>query len=237
MAETISYTIVLPCYNPQPHWAERVVVGYNDVTALIGIAPSVILVNDGSVQHIGKEDISLLEQSIACFKYISYTENRGKGYALRQGVAQANTPYIIYTDIDFPYTADSLAAVFNSLYKDGYDVAIGIKNDSYYEHVPVARRFISKALRQMIGLLLDIPITDTQCGLKGFKNEISPEFLSIDIDRYLFDLEFIRKTSSKRYRLKAIPVILNSNVVFRSMNYKLLLPEIINLFKISFRRK
>lgn len=237
LTETTSYTIVLPCYNPQPKWAERVIDAYKEISVRIGIAPSLILVNDGSTQHIDADDISLLQQSITSFEYISYTENRGKGYALRQGVAKARTSYIIYTDIDFPYTADSLVAIFNALHKEGYDVAVGIKDDKYYEHVPAARRFISKALRRMIGLLLDTPITDTQCGLKGFKYNIRQEFLDIDIDRYLFDLEFIRKTSSRQYKLLAIPVMLNSNVVFRSMNYKLLLPEMRNLFKISIRRK
>ena len=88
----------------------------------------------------------------------------------------------------------------------------------------------------MIRLFLSIPITDTQCGLKGFNRKVSPLFLSTTIDRYLFDLEFIKKAfKTKQYSIQAIPIRLNDNVVFSKMNYKILLPEMINFVKLLFR--
>ena len=230
-------TIILPCYNPQPGWADRIVVQYREITAVLHIPVNIVLVNDGSTTNISTEDITLLSRSITGFEYISYAENRGKGYALRKGVALAETDIIIYTDIDFPYTTASFAAIYHSLYNTGFDVAIGVKNKNYYTQVPPARRYISKALRWMSGMFLNIPITDTQCGLKGFKAGVKQEFLDIDIDRYLFDLEFIRKTAKKGYKLSATQVTLNNDVVFRNMNYRLLMSEMVDFFRIVFKFK
>jgi glycosyltransferase involved in cell wall biosynthesis len=226
----------LPCYNPQPGWAERIVAQYREIAQVLDAPVNIILVNDGSTTNISGGDIKLLNQSITAFEYISYAENRGKGYALRQGVARADADIIIYTDIDFPYTTASLAAVYNTLYKEGFDVAAGIKNDKYYNQVPPARRYISKMLRSMIGMFFRIPFADTQCGLKGFVHGVKQEFLDIDIDSYLFDLDFIRRVYKKRYKVKPVPVELNDNVIFRRMSYKLLIPEMKNFIKIMLRK-
>lgn len=192
----------------------------------------IVLVNDGSTTGVSRQEIDVLQNAIRSFSYVSYTENRGKGYALRKGVAVAQSDIIIYTDIDFPYSIDSLVAVYNTLNSEGYDAAPGIKDKNYYTKVPVLRRYISQALRFMIAAFFRIPVTDTQCGLKGFKRNVQPVFLSTTIDRYLFDLEFIRLLFRKGYKVKPVPVSLNDNVIFRRMNYKLLLPELVNFLKI-----
>lgn len=197
---------------------------------------SIVLVNDGSTTGIMQNDIEILRKEIPSFEYITYAGNKGKGYALRQGVARADTDIIIYTDIDFPYSTDSVASIFDTLYNEGYDIAIGIKNSSYYAKVPPVRRYISKILRSLIGLFFRIPVTDTQCGLKGFKRSVKDAFLSTTINRYLFDLEFVRNVYKQQYKAKPVPVQLNNNVVFRRMNYRLLIPEIINFVKIIFRK-
>lgn len=227
-------TIVLPCYNPQPQWVERITGEYTRITAMLGVQVAMIVVNDGST-NVTENDIATLRDAIPAFQYVSYNINRGKGYALRQGVAVADTEIVIYTDIDFPYTTESVAAIYRTLNKDDFDVAAGIKNEQYYMQVPPARRYISKLLRGMIGVFFKVPVTDTQCGLKGFKKHVKQEFLDIDIDRYLFDLDFIKRVHKKRYKIKAVPVQLNEHVVFRRMSYKLLLPELINFIKITLR--
>jgi len=232
----VSCTIVLPCYNPQQYWVSRIVEQHKALSARLGAPISIVLVNDGSTTGITQNDIDILRKEIPSFEYVTYAGNKGKGYALRQGVARADTDIIIYTDIDFPYSTDSVASIFETLYKEGYDIAIGIKNSSYYAKVPPVRRYISKILRSLIGIFFRIPVTDTQCGLKGFKCEVKDVFLSTTINRYLFDLEFVRNVYKQQYKAKPVPVQLNNNVVFRRMNYRLLIPEIINFVKIIFRK-
>jgi glycosyltransferase involved in cell wall biosynthesis len=228
-------SLVLPCYNPARGWEQNVCDNYFSFCDRVNEQIELIIVIDGESAMVSKETIAFLQQKIHGVKMITYPENKGKGYALRQGVAAATGDVIIYTDIDFPYKADSMQVIYDGLNRDEYDVAVGVKNDVYYTQVPFFRRTISKYLRLMIGTFLSMPITDTQCGLKGFRRNVAPLFLRTTIDRYLFDLEFIRNCfKSKAYRVKAIPVVLNENVHFRSMNYRILIPEMANFVKLLF---
>ena len=229
-------SIVLPCYNPPAGWEQIIYERYYEFCKLTGEQAQLLVVMDGKGSRDYTDALTFLENTIGNLKVITYDENRGKGYAIRQGVAAASGDLIIYTDVDFPYTADSLIAVYNGLKYDEYDVCIGVKNDSYYSHVPFLRKAISHFLRFMIRLFLSMPVTDTQCGLKGFRKNVAPLFLQTTINRYLFDLEFVRNCyKGRNLSVKPIPVALNENVHFRKMDYRILLPELLNFMKLLFK--
>ena len=46
-----------------------------------------IIVNDGSSKNVSVEHLKFLKSEIPAVKIISYEQNRGKGFALRKGVA------------------------------------------------------------------------------------------------------------------------------------------------------
>jgi len=233
----MTVSLVLPCYNPPPGWEKTVFSSFGAFRSRLGIPVELVVVMDGASNSVTKESTQFLEKNITGLRLITYAENKGKGYAIRQGVTNANGDIIIYTDIDFPYTTDSMVEIFQALNSRNTDIAVGVKNEQYYHHVPFLRRLISKYLRALIRIFLSMPITDTQCGLKGFTKNVSPLFLQTTINRYLFDLEFIRNCfRSKKYRVKAIPVTLNENIHFRSMNYRILLSESVNFIRLLFRK-
>lgn len=232
----MSVSLVLPCYNPPQGWAENIVRQYGLLTGLAGQAMELVIVRDGISRGVTDGDIRLITEQIPGVHFIRYEHNKGKGHALRTGIAQATGDIIIYTDIDFPYTNESFLKIYNALQGNICDVAVGVKDAAYYQKVPALRRIISKFLQFFIRIFLSTPITDTQCGLKGFTATVKPVFLATTIDRYLFDLEFIRNSyKRKNIRIEPIPVSLNAGVHFRPMNYKVLLPEMINFIKILFR--
>jgi glycosyltransferase involved in cell wall biosynthesis len=205
---------------------------------MIPLPIELVLVMDGDDHHNRKEDVKQITISIPNFKLIEYTANKGKGFAIRQGAAAATGDIIIYTDIDFPYSNESVQSIFTTLTDEGYDVAVGVKNEDYYKLVPPMRRSISKGLRLLIRVFLSMPVTDTQCGLKGFRKEIKQLFLQTTINRYLFDLEFVRNCFRLKppIKLKAVPVQLKTGVHFRNMNYRILLPEMLNFIKLLFKK-
>lgn len=232
----MAISLVLPCYNPPPGWEQVVDSAYHTFCEKVGEKAELIIVMDGVAGKDGTDGIANLQQKITALRVVKYDVNRGKGYALRQGVSIAIGDIIIYTDIDFPYTMESVLAVYDGLKKNEYDFGVGVKNEQYYAHVPLLRRLISRFLRMLTSLFLSLPITDTQCGLKGFKRPVADIFLQTTIDRYLFDLEFVRNSfKSKRFRIKAIPVALKENVRFRKMDYRILLPEMLNFARLLFK--
>jgi len=228
----MSVSIILPCYKPPENWANNIITNYFQLKEIISEEIEIIVIQDGICNGVNDSDIKKISESISNFKFIKYEINKGKGYAIRQGVTISTDDIIIYTDIDFPYTINSILNVYKSLKEGKYDIAVGVKNQSYYMQVPFSRRIISKGFRKLIRFFLSIPTTDTQCGLKGFVKEIKPAFLKTTIDRYLFDLEFIRNSYKSGYKIITIPIDLNENVHFRVLNYRILLPEMFNFIKL-----
>lgn len=230
-------TIVLPCYNPPPDWHVNIIQHHQSLTKLLGFPPQLIVVNDGS-KHIDNSALLILQKEITAFLWESYADNHGKGFALRTGISLTKTPFTIYTDIDFPYQEKSLADVYRQL-QNGMDIVIGTKSKEYYSDIPKARKLISKTLRWMIRQFFAMPVTDTQCGLKGFNEAGKKVFLSTTIDRYLFDLEFVYKAYKYKPALKIIPIIatLRDGIVFRKMNMKLLAEEMKDFLKLALFKK
>jgi glycosyltransferase involved in cell wall biosynthesis len=223
-------SIVLPCYNPDKNWVANILIRYNEITQhLKNYEINIIIVNDGSSQNIDDE-LAQIENKLPNCQIISYPINKGKGYAIRQGVTVANGDYIIYTDIDFPYTNESILEIVNRL--NSSDISIGTRGLSYYNNIPAHRIFISKLLKFLIKTLLQIPTNDTQGGLKGMRSEAKQYFLLTEINRYLFDLEFICIAAKNKLNIALIPVVLNENTIVRKMNLKVISKEMINFFKV-----
>ncbi|KAA9331872.1 glycosyltransferase family 2 protein [Adhaeribacter soli] len=230
--------IVLPCFNPIPNWAQNLVQNMARLNQLLpGISLHLYLVNDGSSRGVSEQDLLLLQQHIPHFNYIHYPENAGKGHALREGVQQTKHEFVIYTDIDFPYTEESFLKVYEALRANEADIVVGIRDEEYYASVPPTRVKISKTLRFFAKKMLALPVNDTQAGLKGFNSKGRKVFLETTIDRYLFDLEFLFEANKKRHlRIKGLKVTLKPGIVFSKMNSKILMTEGYSFAKIFMKR-
>ena len=224
-------SIVLPCYNPIDGWLQTIATAFERIQKE-NIAAELIIVNDGSSKNFIEQDVKNFFAGNALVKIISYTQNRGKGYALRQGVTATQCDTVIYTDIDFPYTHQSFLKIYASLKEANTDVSIGIRSEEYYTHLPKVRVWISKFLRFMIRKFLQIPTDDTQCGLKGFNAKGKTVFLETSIDRYLFDLEFVFLSARKKLNLKTVVVELRPGIELSYMRWGVLMQEFGNFLKI-----
>jgi glycosyltransferase involved in cell wall biosynthesis len=193
----------------------------------------VIIVEDGSISNKISESASLQNLS-PNFKVYTYDQNMGKGYALRHGLRQSSAEYIIFTDVDFPYDQKSIKNVITALLDHEGDLIVGKRDKSYSAKIPPQRRFISNFLKGLIKFLTKIPISDTQTGLKGFNSKLKDTFLQTRINRYLFDLEFIKLVSRSRYAINMTPVQLREGILVPNISIKIIVKEAFNFLKILF---
>lgn len=233
MQTTAHLCIVVPCYNPSEEWGPAFALKFTELKAhLSSLTPTIdlVLVNDGHINGTRPAVLDQLPALVPGIQIISYEQNRGKGYALRQGVQQAQGDIYLITDADFPYTMDSMVAIVGHLIRQG-GIAAGNRDLAYYSHVPLFRRLLSKGLRWMLRNLLRLQVTDSQCGLKGFDNAGKTVFLETGIDRFLFDLEFLL-LAKKRVAVYPVPVQLRPGVVFSKVGWKVLATEGANFLKL-----
>jgi glycosyltransferase involved in cell wall biosynthesis len=228
--------LIIPCYNPiSEQWHENIVEQYERFReAVPEVKVSLVIVNDGASRGINESHFDFFKNQNTDIQVVTYKENRGKGFALRQGIAQAEGDYYLFTDIDFPYELESMVAVTRALMtKNG--IAAGFRNQNYYKKVPLFRKVLSKAFRTFISLI-GIPVQDTQCGLKGFDNAAKIIFLKTTIDRYLFDFEFLYLAAQqKNIPIYHVDVKLKDGVIFSTMGLSVLRTEAWNLLKVLLR--
>jgi len=122
------------------------------------------MVNDGSSKDLKLEADKILN-TFGNALYISYDENRGKGYALRQAARSSDGDLVMYTDHDFPYTYDSMLRMIDLLIKSDAEAVVGKRDASYYNHISPRRRRISQFLKNFNRILFNLPTDDTQCGI------------------------------------------------------------------------
>ncbi len=230
-----SLDIVLPCYRPPQGWVDRILLTMTALSdRLAPLSLKLILVNDGSPTGVEPGDTGRLAAGLPGFEYLPLAVNGGKGAALRAGVARSKADFCVFTDIDFPYEVDSIVEVVQTLLA-GQDIAIGIKDQTYYEQTPRMRRRVSRFLRWLARTFLRISITDTQCGLKGFNAKGRDIFLQTTISRYLADLEFIFLADRSPLAMQAVEVHLREGVQFSKVNIRILLTEGGNFFRVWLR--
>lgn len=225
---------IFPCYNPPAGWAEGLLVSTAKIQKLLpDVKFNYVIVDDGSAnsEKLGVE-LDFLKSKLPSLRVERYRTNRGKGYALRHGIRLAQAPICIFTDIDCPYHEESVAALCRELLK-GYDIVPGRRARDYYEKVRLDRVVISRVLRLILRLMFRLNVSDTQCGLKGFNSRGKALFLTTQIDRYLFDLEFLCLAAQDR-TLKVVPcnVRLKDGIVMSKFGLRVLLHELWDFFKI-----
>ena len=166
----------------------------------------VIVVSDGNDDETGQE----AARHGPPVRVLEYPSRRGKGYALRFGIDHARGDFIGFIDADMELHPDGIPRLL-SMVEEGADVAIGSKRhpDSAVAY-PAFRRVQSAAYQRLIGALFDLPLSDTQTGIKVFRaaalREVAPRLTS---DGFAFDLELLVALRESGARIVEGPVELD----------------------------
>jgi glycosyltransferase involved in cell wall biosynthesis len=233
LVNTAGLDLILPCWNPASNWVVALEQQYQEVKKVMGpVAVQLIVVNDGSTQHFTRAHIAQLEAAIPGVIVVSYTENRGKGYAVREGVKRGRHEFQVYTDLDFPFGVEAVKHAYEQL-EAGVDVVAGERGTAYLDCLPRKRRIITRISRMMNRHVLRLKVADAQAGLKGFNKYGKEVLLTTTIDGFLYDSEFMYR-AGKQTHLSIVPVTVNcrAGIRFSSFKMKLLFKEFRNYLRI-----
>lgn len=203
-------SIVIPAYN-----AEQVIeVGLERVASYVsGIDAELVLVDDGSTDGTRAKALAL-QPRYPFLKVLGYSGNRGKGYAVRQGVLASRGDYVLYTDADLVYPIEAADAFIGAL-KSGADVAIGARSHArslfalhprHFSYI-YQRYLVGRAHIAIVNAWLGLKVTDTQCGFKLFRGPVAHDIFSrTQLDGFAFDVEVLYLARFLGYQIVELPV-------------------------------
>lgn len=180
--------LVIPAHRFSLHWLHALHEQYSALRHVNthAVAWRAVVVLDGLSDGDAKLCRSYLEP--LQWQVVHLPNNLGKGASVRAGFRQMEADYYLFTDDDFPYTAQSVRAVVDALLQ-GSDVVFGRRNAHYRRKLPFRRRLLSSALLFFNKNFLRLRHPDTQCGLKGFSERGKALLLQTTNNGFAFDLE------------------------------------------------
>jgi dolichyl-phosphate beta-glucosyltransferase len=171
-----------------------------------------IIVNDGSKDDTEKivRDSAKRNRKI---RLINNPENKGKGYAVKNGVINARGNEILMVDADLTMSLSEYNKLERFL-KKGYSFCIGSKRIVGAKiRRPLYRRIPGFVFGLLVNLLLVPGIRDTQCGFKLFDAKAAKDvFKEQKINGFSFDVEILHIAKKKKISIKEIPISLSGNL-------------------------
>ena len=227
--------IIIPLYNPKASWAEDLVRQLQVLEERIKsrIDSRVIIVDDGSTLNLD-DGKAYLKANLSKLTLLGYPENKGKGYALRTGVKASTANLLMYTDHDIPYTYGSMEEIIDTLSRNDHTTVIGHRDSSYYQDLPFFRVKLSHYLKTINRFILGLNTDDTQCGLKGFRKRVKPIFLETKTNRFMIDIEFLRRLKRANISVAVIDVKSRENVIMSTLGLRTIASELYDYAKIFF---
>jgi dolichyl-phosphate beta-glucosyltransferase len=112
---------------------------------------------------------------------------------------------VVFTDADGSYGPEQMERVVAAL--ERAPVAIGARLGSQPGGGSPLRRLASPVFNRVMRLLLGLPFSDTQCGLKGFRRDAAEAlFQRARVDGFAFDAEALLVANRLGLEVVEVPV-------------------------------
>ncbi|KKT40334.1 hypothetical protein A3K29_02980 [Candidatus Collierbacteria bacterium RIFOXYB2_FULL_46_14] len=133
-----------------------------------------------------------------------YKENKGKGYAVRYGMARAKGGIIAFIDAGSDLHARGIGLALEHMRWYDADIIIGSKRHHASKvDYPWQRKLLSYVVQKATKFVFGLNVSDTQTGLKVFHRDVLVEVLPrLIVKRWAFDLEIL--TVANRLGFKRI---------------------------------
>jgi glycosyltransferase involved in cell wall biosynthesis len=201
-------SVVCPFYNEEAI-LDASVRSMMENLATLGEDWELIIVNDGSTDH--SPDIALaLERTNPRIRVLSYQTNRGRGFALRTGIADARGDIVVTTEIDGSWGHDIVHRLVAEFKKQPHvDIVIASPHlpEGGYVNVPLKRVLLSMLGNFVIRSGLTYNVTMNTGMTRGYRREVISS-LPLDEEGKEIHLEIVNKALAFGYRIHEIPAVL-----------------------------
>ena len=201
-------SVIIPTYNEEPNIRSTV----EAVLAWLRERETdweLLLVDDGST-----DATAAIEQELAQagprVRLLAHSPNRGKGYAVRQGMLAAAGAVRLFLDADYSTPIEEAEKLLPLLQDGGLDVAIGTRRGRgalIETRPPLHRHLLGELYIRLSAWLLGSRIGDFNCGFKAFRGEAAERLFRLQRrDDWSFDVEVLVLAERLGLRIQEVPV-------------------------------
>jgi dolichyl-phosphate beta-glucosyltransferase len=228
-----SISVIIPAYNEEVRIQPTIERTYSYLEGKFRES-EIIVVDDGSTDNTVSV-VQGLGRGRGNIRLIHYTENAGKGYAIKAGVLASRGDFVLTCDADQSTPVEELENLLPFLQK-GSDIAIGsrgLRESDIVVRQPWYRERMGKTFNLLVRTLVIEGFKDTQCGFKLFRGDVARKLFSKSlISGFSFDVEILFLAEKEGFRIKEVPVKWLNSPHSRVRIFSDSLKMFIELFKI-----
>lgn len=236
MEKLESISLIIPVFNEE----RRLSVAFRAIDAFAGAPPfrvsEVVFVDDGSTDRTRAliEEFARTRPAVHC---LSYSENRGKGYAVRTGMRAARGDYRLMLDVDMSTPLTELAKFAPHLAR-GVPVVIGTRKAVGAEVTRAqhwTRRKLGEGYTALANLITGARVSDFTCGFKCFSRDAADSIFSrARIDRWSYDAELFFLARRGGFPILEVPVVWQNDEDTRVRLGRDIAQSLVDLIRIRF---
>jgi len=191
----MKYCVIIPTYNNE-HTLDNLISG------VLRHTRNITIVNDGSTDNTS----SILDR-YKDLKIISYSPNKGKGYAIRRGLKaaiDAGFTHAITIDSDGQHFPEDIGSFVRKAEESPESLLVGART---LDPTKISRGslFANRFSNFWFRVITGVRLTDTQTGFRLYPlTQISE--MKFFTRKYEFELEILVRSAWKRIGIESVPV-------------------------------
>ncbi|MFA5070500.1 MAG: glycosyltransferase [Patescibacteria group bacterium] len=201
----IELSLILTLYNEGPTLPASLGRIYNLLNQS-GLVYEIIIIDDR-----GQDESCALAQDF-CLKQdncqlYQNAVNLGRGGAVSRGMRMAKGRVVGFIDTDLELSPERIPEAARMILKGEVDVVTGKRN---YTFGPAShlRWILTKGYHELVRLILNLPLKDTETGFKFFNREkIQPVLEKVQDKRWFWDTEIMARSFNAGLKIKEIEVL------------------------------
>jgi len=160
-----------------------VVPVFNEEGALEAFLPELIeycVLNDFRLVFVddGSSDGSAALLETVCdggqIRLLRHKVNRGYGAAIKTGIAASDTDFVVTLDADGQHRPEDVSRLFECAIRNNADMVVGRRQSG---RSGIYRAIGRKLIRLIAGLLVSMPISDLNSGMKLYRTQLAKRYL------------------------------------------------------------
>jgi glycosyltransferase involved in cell wall biosynthesis len=215
-------SIIIPCFNESEGISRTVAEVEEYIQSKFStLDVEIILINDGSTDSTG-QILDNLESALALNKHHHRT-NRGRGAAIRTGIAASTGALVICLDADLSYDTEHIGEILEAFSGNpGTDTVVvsAYMKGGIVRNVPWRRLFLSRAANWILSRKFKNRLSTVTCVVRGYKGALIRS-LQLSCEGKELHLEILFKIEAQNANILEIPGRLNWSTHRRRASMKL----------------